>query len=147
MTGTILIGPAASGKSRVAELMSLRESVTKIDGRAFNKSASNIDSIVRKSGNANYSPTLMIFDDVPVKALHRLLDYMLSSWLPIERRGEPTKAVTPKIIITVDCSYEDVPSSSSYIQRFNMISCVRSNDHDIEMIMHHPVERDPVFAF
>jgi hypothetical protein len=151
MKRTLLIGPAASGKSRASKLMLLGNyhyvtlDLTQLRGQRPSNVHGSISSMLR---HADFKVTTIICEEVPLKQLEKVMSFFFNEEIIVNPQGKPAFAIYPieLILIAQDTvTYNDVPKSPSYLRRYNIIECLSSNNHCIVQMMHHPIEIDPVY--
>ncbi len=113
--GILLLGPAESGKSRLMNLYVEGRNYVKLDCHGFkiNKMSPFLFSDCRKDTQ------VVIFDDLPEKLILSAFDFVTNGIL-VQKKGEASFFIYPKIIITSNCLMKDVNTGTSAKKRFDI---------------------------
>ncbi len=144
MKRTLLIGPAASGKSYTASMIrKTYQSVLALDGYQI-KTYNKIDVykwFEKIMLTASSYPELLIVDDIPATHLKAVIDLFYNTEFSVEKRGVGPVIFSPDVILVCECDQTKLPTDISFKVRYNVIECLSCDNKGVYLKIsnHFPI--------
>lgn len=119
----LLVGPARSGKTRLANLFCQGRKSVMLCGR---KKMPKLDSFV--FSYCNKDTEVIVFDDFNLKKndLEYFFDLIVNG-ITVHKKLHAPFVIHPQIIITTDCTMNDVGEGGSFTGRFDVFEITNCN--------------------
>jgi hypothetical protein len=138
MKRTLLIGPGASGKTRVADKIAMaynKENILVINGRI-------LTHVTKKEFGSVFDALLslvparvelVIIDDVPKKHLLSVCEYFFNGSFTSHPQMQKRQMISPDIIVTCDCDLTNIPIGPSIDRRYEVMICEKNDPQEITL--------------